>query len=77
MGQARSARPGRGAGVDATLTFPLFGLAHAIAGFFAILFTGRFPEGLFNAVTVAQRWSARTLLYAYFMTERYPPFTWA
>jgi hypothetical protein len=48
-----------------------------IAAFFAILFTGRFPEGLFNTVTVAQRWSARTLLYAYFMTERYPPFVWA
>ncbi len=24
---------------------------------FAILFTGRYPQGLFNAVTIALRWS--------------------
>ena len=48
-----------------------------IAAFFAILFTARYPEGLFNTVTVAQRWSARTLLYAYWMTAAYPPFVWA
>jgi hypothetical protein len=49
----------------------------AIVAWFAILFTGRYPEGLFNAVTVALRWSARVTIYAYWMTEKYPPFVWA
>ena len=48
-----------------------------IAAFFAILFTGRFPEGLFNTVLVAERWSARAILYAFWMTTAYPPFVWA
>jgi hypothetical protein len=49
----------------------------AIVAWFAILFTGRYPEGLFNAATVALRWSARVTIYAYWMTEKYPPFVWA
>lgn len=48
-----------------------------IAAWFAILFTGRYPEGLFNAATVALRWSARVTIYYYWMVEPYPPFVWA
>jgi hypothetical protein len=48
-----------------------------IAAFFAILFTGRFPEGLFNTVLVAERWAARAILYSFWMTAAYPPFVWA
>lgn len=48
-----------------------------IIAFFAILFTGRYPKGLFEAVTIALRWSARVTLFSYWMTERYPPFVWA
>ncbi len=45
--------------------------------FFAILITGRFPEGMFNVVTIAFRWAVRTTIYNYWMTEPYPPFVWA
>jgi hypothetical protein len=48
-----------------------------IVAWFAILFTGRYPQGLFNLVTIALRWSARAGIYQYFMVEPYPPFVWA
>jgi hypothetical protein len=44
---------------------------------FAILFTGRYPQGLFNAVTIGLRWSLRVNVFSYWMTESYPPFVWA
>lgn len=47
---------------------------YAIA-FFAILFTGRYPQGLFNFIAGAFRWGNRVVAYEYFMTEQYPPFT--
>jgi hypothetical protein len=45
--------------------------------FFAILITGRFPEGMFSFVTVAFRWGIRASTYGYWMLEPYPPFVWA
>lgn len=43
---------------------------------FAILFTGRFPEGMFNFVVGALRWSFRSTAYAfYLLTDKYPPFS--
>jgi hypothetical protein len=48
-----------------------------IVAWFAILFTGRFPPGLFNVVTIALRWGARSRMYYYWMIEPYPPFVWA
>ena len=48
-----------------------------IVAWFAILFTGRIPQALFNAVLVALRWGMRVNLYSYWMTEAYPPFVWA
>jgi hypothetical protein len=44
--------------------------------FFAILFTRRFPRGMFDIVVVSQRWLTRGYAYAAFMTTRYPPFVW-
>lgn len=55
----------------------LIAMVAVFVAFFAILFTGSFPEGLFNTVVVAERWSARVLLYAFWMTSAYPPFVWA
>jgi Domain of unknown function (DUF4389) len=45
--------------------------------FFAILFTRKFPRGMFDIVLVSQRWSVRGYAYAAFMVTRYPPFVWA
>jgi hypothetical protein len=67
------------------LVIPYWFVASLIAGlgqilvffaFFAILFTKRFPEGLFDIVLIALRWSARASAYAYFMVTSYPPFVW-
>jgi hypothetical protein len=43
--------------------------------FFAILFTGSYPRGMFDFVTGVLRWHVRVYAYAYWlMTDRYPPF---
>jgi hypothetical protein len=47
-----------------------------IVAFFAILFTKRFPEGVFNFILISLRWQQRAAVYAYWMTARYPPFQW-
>ncbi len=53
------------------------GLFAAVIAWFAILVTGRYPASLFDVVTIALRWSARSTLYLYWLVERYPPFVWA
>jgi urea transporter len=47
-----------------------------IIAFFAILFTGNYPRGLFDFVVGTWRWFTRVSAYAtWFMTDRYPPFS--
>jgi hypothetical protein len=46
-----------------------------IITWFAILFTGRYPRGLFNYVEGVIRWGNRVTAYAVLLaTDRYPPF---
>jgi hypothetical protein len=50
-------------------------LVVVIVAWFAILFTGRYPRGLFDFVEGVIRWHNRVIAYALVLvTDRYPPF---
>lgn len=58
------------------LVLTIGAFAAVIIAWFAILFTGRYPKGLFDYVVGVNRWSLRVSAYAVFLvTDQYPPFS--
>lgn len=46
-----------------------------VISWFAILFTGRYPEGMLRFITGVLRWGVRVNGYYMLLTDRYPPFS--
>jgi hypothetical protein len=47
-----------------------------VVAWFAVLFTGRYPHGLWGFVTGVLRWTNRVVAYAFVLvTDEYPPFS--
>jgi hypothetical protein len=49
----------------------------SVISWFAILFTGKLPEGLAGVQVMYMRYMMRTYSYTLFLREEYPPFTFA
>jgi Domain of unknown function (DUF4389) len=56
-----------------TMIIGLIGAVCWIIGFFAILFTGKWPAGLLAWVMKSMRASLRLYAYAMLLTDEYPP----
>ena len=55
-----------------------YGIIVGVITFFAwwaILFTGRYPKGMFDVVVDYLRWNLRVSAYMSFLTDSYPPFS--
>jgi len=67
------------------LAFPHFLILYALGtvanvitfvAFFAILFTARYPRGLFDFVVNIYRWQENVFAYYALFRDDYPPFSW-
>ncbi len=66
------------AGIPHGVILYFYGIAVAVVTFIAfwvILFTGKYPRGLFDFVVGYIRWSQRVTVYLSLMRDEYPPFT--
>lgn len=64
-------------GIPHGIILALYGIAYSVVQFiawWAILFTGRYPEGMFQFVIKYSRWSLRVSVYTSYLTDVYPPF---
>jgi hypothetical protein len=60
-------------GYESTAGISILGLLVVIGGFF-LLFTKKYPQGLFDFVLGLNRWLYRVITYVALMRDEYPPF---
>ena len=53
----------------------LAGFFVAVVGYFAVLFTGRYPRGMYEFMLGLLRWQTRASAWLLGLTDRYPPFS--
>ncbi len=64
-------------GIPHGFLLSIMGIGVSVVSFiawWAVLFTGEYPEGMFNFIVRYQRWSLRVSLYLSYYTDDYPPF---
>ena len=57
-----------------TMVYGIGAYFAVIAAWFAMVFTGRYPEGIYNFIAGFVRNSTRVSSYMYLVTDAYPPF---
>ncbi|MCH8949572.1 MAG: DUF4389 domain-containing protein [Chloroflexi bacterium] len=71
--------------VKGLLAIPHFIILYALAiavnvvtiiAWFSILFTKRYPRGMFSFVVNVNRWNANLISYVFLLRDEYPPFSW-
>jgi hypothetical protein len=66
-------------GIPHGICLAIYGIAACVVIFiswWAILFTGKYPKGMFDFVVGYQRWALRVYAYwGYYFTDKYPPFS--
>ncbi len=66
------------AGIPHGIVLFFYGIAVSVVTFIAfwiILFTGKYPKGLYDFVAGYIRWNSRVNTYLFLMRDEYPPFT--
>ncbi len=65
-------------GIPHGIVLGLYGVAVAVVSFiafWAVLFTGKYPEGMHSFVTGYVRWETRVNSYLLLLHDAYPPFS--
>jgi len=66
------------AGIPHGIILLFYGIAVSVIwfiSFWVILFTGKYPRGMFDFVVGYSRWSWRVNAYLYLLRDEYPPFS--
>jgi len=67
-------------GIPHGICLGLFGIGVAVVqfiAFWAILFTGKFPKGMFDFTVRYMRWANNVAAYMTYKRDEYPPFSGA